>query len=584
MASIPAPTAGIVENVPVASPNPAGAEVIRNWLPTERGLRLRGGISRAAMIGDPVKSLFQYNVPATPGLYAASADAIYDISSLSPSSQAEAVANGLSSGDFATQQIGTSGGNFLVAVNGANFLQLYDGSDWSPVTDEAINQLAYDALTADFEVGETVTGGTSGATAEILGVVRTTDTAGLLQIGAITGTFLNDEAITSASGAAVANGIASVLSSVTISGVDTSLLSDVWLFKSRLFFIEKDSLTAWYLPSASIGGAANDLSFAGIFRRGGSLLMGGTWSMDSGAGMDDRCVFISDKGEVAVYEGTDPSSASTWAIVGRYDIGQPLGKRATMQAGGDFLIATVDGIVPLSQVINKDPAALSLAAVTRPIEQTWKTEADRSGGDVELHKWTDEGLGLVVLPDAERMLTVNLQTGAWAEQTGWFAGCASLYQGDAYIGRENGRIYKLNDTGADDGDAFVAQYCHAFLDLGDAITYKNSQLVRCSFFASADFNFRVGMSFDFSVVFGTAPSAAENEGDVLIWDVGQWNVNKWGDDVVSPVTALTTEWRTVTGGGYAMAPTVQVTSGSPTLETVELVRVDVAFEAGGKVV
>jgi len=583
MTSFPAPTAGMVENVPIAAPNPKGAEVVRNFLPTQRGLKVRGGITRAAYVTDPVQTLFPYNVPSTPGFFAATDDAIYDITSLTPGSAASQVASGLSSGDFSAQQIGTSGGNFLMAVNGADYAQLYDGGEWNPVTGEAINDLAYDALTADFEVGETVTGA-GGASAEILGIVRTTATTGILRIGAVTsGPFVDDELITSASGSADADGAEASGSSVTITGVDTDTLSDLWLFKSRLFFIEKDSLTAWYLPVASVGGSASDISFAGVFRRGGSLLMGGTWSLDSGSGMDDRCVFVSDEGEVAIYEGTDPSSSTTWQIVGRYDIGKPLGKRATMQAGGDFLIATVDGIVPLSQVISKDPAALSLAAVTRPIEETWKIEANR-GSAIELHKWTNEGLGLVPLPDAERMLTVNLQTGAWAEQTGWYANCASLYLGSAYIGRDDGRIYKINDSGTDDGEAFTAQYCHSFQDLGDAVSYKSAQLVRCSFFASSDFNYKPGLAFDYNVNFPVAPSASTDSGDTLIWGVGDWDVNTWGSDVAEPATALTTEWRTVTGAGYALAPMVQITSGSSVYQTIELVRIDVAYEAGGRVV
>ena len=53
---------------------------------------------------------------------------------------------------------------------------------------------------------------------------------------------------------------------------------------------------------------------------------------------------------------------------------------------------------------------------------------------------------------------------------------------------------------------------------------------------------------------------------------------------VAPPTAVTTEWRTVTGGGYVMAPTVQITVGDAVRQTIELVRVDVAYEAGGRVV
>jgi len=584
--TIPAPTGGIVENFPIANPNPNGAEVVRNFLPTQRGLLVRGGISRAALIGGAVKTLFSYIKPSSPAFFAASTNAIYDISSLTPGSEASQVVSGLASGDFSTQQVGTAGGDFLVSVNGTDYAQLYDGGAWQPIADEAVNNLAYDALTTNFAVGETVTGGTSGASAEILGVLRTNATTGTLKIGAVTsGPFGDNEAITSAGGAAVVNGTVAAASSIAITGVATTALSHVWLFKSRLFFVQKNTLTAWYMPVAAIGGAASDISLAGIFRRGGSLLMGGTWSFDSGDGIDDRCVFISTEGEVAIYQGSDPSDTTQWAIVGRYDIGKPLGKRATMQAGGDLLIATVDGIVPLSQVVQKDPAALSLAAVTRPIEITWAGQVSDGATDYELIKWTDENIGMVVAPASTAMLTVNLQTGAWASQGGWYGTCCALYLGNAFVGRADGQIYKLNDTGADDGNAFTAQYCHSFFDLGDAATYKVAQLVRGAFFANNDFAPRFGMAFDYDVTFGVAPDAAARPpSGGMIWGIDNWGEKEWGGVMLGPVSATTTEWRTVTGAGYALAPTVQITSGGAERLSVELVRVDVAFETGERVV
>lgn len=69
--------------------------------------------------------------------------------------------------------------------------------------------LYFDTLTEDFVVGETVTGGSSGATATILGIRENPEVAnsGILLLSAITGTFTDNEAITgSGSGSANANG------------------------------------------------------------------------------------------------------------------------------------------------------------------------------------------------------------------------------------------------------------------------------------------------------------------------------------------------------------------------------------------
>jgi hypothetical protein len=66
--------------------------------------------------------------------------------------------------------------------------------------------LDYDAQTAEFEVGEKVTGGTSGATGIIRGQERR-GTAGTLHLGDVDGTFRDNEALTdSGSGAATCKG------------------------------------------------------------------------------------------------------------------------------------------------------------------------------------------------------------------------------------------------------------------------------------------------------------------------------------------------------------------------------------------
>lgn len=69
----------------------------------------------------------------------------------------------------------------------------------------------YDAGTAEFLEGETLTGGTSGATATIERVVRVSgawsgSAAGYLVLSGITGTFQDNETITSASGSATSDG------------------------------------------------------------------------------------------------------------------------------------------------------------------------------------------------------------------------------------------------------------------------------------------------------------------------------------------------------------------------------------------
>ena len=137
-------------------------------------------------------------------------------------------------------------------------------------------------------------------------------------------------------------------STPAITGVTTTNLIHINSFKSRLFFIEKASMKAWYLPVNSIGGAASQLDFTSIFKSGGYLMAMGTWSLDGGYGMDDYAVWVTSNGEFAVYKGTDPSSSSTWALVGVYSLGSPMGRKCLQKYQGDLLYIGKDGVAPLS--------------------------------------------------------------------------------------------------------------------------------------------------------------------------------------------------------------------------------------------
>lgn len=79
------------------------------------------------------------------------------------------------------------------------------------------SEIAFDAGSAEFAEGETVTGGTSGASATVKRVVlesgdwSTDDAVGRVILAGLTGTFQDNETITSASGSATANGASAAI-------------------------------------------------------------------------------------------------------------------------------------------------------------------------------------------------------------------------------------------------------------------------------------------------------------------------------------------------------------------------------------
>lgn len=494
---------------------------------------------------------------------------------------------GQTSGDYSSAPFETAGGNFLYIVNGADFAQLYDGTSWSQITDEATFGLAYDAQTANFTVGQVVTGGTSGATATITADDDQGGT-GTLSVQGITGTFQDNETITDPLGGSATSNIpggVTTIQGVAITGVATSSLSHVWVYRNRLYFVQGGSNSVWYLPVDALGGAATEFSLRGVFQRGGSLLFGATWSLDAGDGADDTAVFVSDSGEMAVYEGAFPGDAS-WRLIGRYDISQPLGKNATMQAGGDLLIATSDGIVPVSEAINKDPAALSLAAVTRAIEPEWRAfVALRKSVPWQMLKWPEFNMGLVALPVIDNStpaecVVVNLETGAWAKYTGWDTRSLVLHDNHAYFGTSDGRVFKAEDGGSDNGASYVSTYVGLFDPLAEFGAMKIARMARATFLAARAFRPRLSVSVNYAVSLPAAPDAVVSTGDDL-WDVGLWDLARWsgaGDKMAS------LKWAGVNGVGITLAPQIQITNNQTGTPDAELASFDLLYEVGGVVV
>ena len=378
------------------------------------------------------------------------------------------------------------------------------------------------------------------------------------------------------------------VSTPAITGVTTSTLSHVWAYKNRLYFVQGGTMVAWYLPIDSVGGAASDHTLRGVFQRGGALLFGSTWSVDAGAGIDDYCVFVSDKGEVAVYSGDDPG-ASNWALVGRYDLGGiPLGKNATMRAGGDLIIATSDGFIPLSATLKKDPIALSLDAVSFPIEPDWRQEAnDRISLPWEVEKWPEKNMAVITNPVVDattsaQCFVVNLETGAWARYTGPNARSLAHHNEAVYFGTSDGRVMLMESEANDDGAVYVAKLAWHFSDLGlSPGWYKSAKQARALFRAGRPFTPQLSCSVDYGTSFPSPPNSV-SDFVVDTWDSGLWDTAVW--DGATSETTSTTRWQSVVGSGYAHSPQIQVTCGTTPLPDAELMELTITFEAGQLVV
>lgn len=583
MKTFPAADAGWISNRNLAAPDqtPQGASVLDNIFPTATGGRIRRGSALYTTVGagsSDISALFGYSNGPVKKLFASDAAGTYDISSSTP-----ATVPGMPGGQWYDTQFATSGGVFTVAVNGNDSLRIFDGTTFLPVGSGGVKTLAYDGGTSAFQVGDTVHGGTSGATGSVALINATTGTTGALYLADVTGTFQDNEALTSSHGAAVVNGTAAVFYN-GITGISTSSLTYVCGYKSRLFFVEKNSMRAWFLPIDSIGGTLKPIELGGDFSLGGTLLFGATWSRatSGSGGLSDQIIFVSSEGQIAVYQGNDPESASDWSRVGIYRVGKPLGPRAWMQAGGDIIIATTVGMVSVSLALQIDYAALTPASVSYPIEEAWNDAVqNRSSSRWSVISWPENQMVLVspsivttISPD---VFVANAKTGAWCKFTNWPAKCFAVYNGRLFFGAANGQVIEANVSGTDRGVTYTAVYAPLFDNLGAAAEKKIARVGRVSMRGPLIVEPKLSVMSDYIVSVPVAPSAAM-AGSASVWGTGVWGSAVWS---AGRSQLVTQKWIPLGGAGYALAPCLQITSGNTIPLDTEIISIGLTYETAG---
>ncbi len=338
-----------------------------------------------------------------------------------------------------------------------------------------------------------------------------------------------------------------------ITGVDPTLLVSAVAFKSRLWFVEKNSARVWYLPTLSIGGAAAQLDFGSLFSRGGYLMAMGDWSLDAGYGMDDYAVFVSSNGQVAVYKGTDPASAATWALIGIYEVGSPIGRRCLMKYAGDLTIICQDGLAPLSKALMSsrvNSQEMLTDKIQHAISEYVSTYGANFGWEVALYP--KENMLLLNIPisaTVSQQVAMNTISGAWSKFTGWNAACMELHGDNLYYGTVGG-VCKAWDTQADAGTNINFNGQQSFNYFGRSGQLKKVNMVR-PILSSDGFPsilFGVNADFDTSDPVGV-PSFSSFAPLPAIWDASTWD----GAGVWGGAMTIKRDWQTAFAIGYCLS-------------------------------
>lgn len=361
----------------------------------------------------------------------------------------------------------------------------------------------------------------------------------------------------------------------SITGVTTTNLSNVNLFKNRLWFIEKNTLKAWYLPTQSIAGAANALDMSAFAPHGGFLVAMGTWTIDAGYGVDDLAVFITSQGDVLVWRGTDPASSSTWMLVGVWYLGTPVGRRGFVKYRGDLLLLTQDGLFPLSAALQSSRVNPKVA-LTDKIQSAITTATTNYGNNFgwDITPFYNQNMVVLNVPVNEgsnqQQYVMNTITGAWCNFTGWSANCFNVYNNGLYFGSTNYIAQAWNGF-SDNGSAINTQGLQAFSYFGSPGQLKRFTLMRPTFYVSSS----PTVSGQINVDFDQSPSTAalsSSSNTAATWDNANWDGSTWGQDLT-----LSRVWQGTTGIGYAGAPNITTSNIGINMQWVST---DVVMEAG----
>jgi len=523
----------------------------------------------------PVNTLMNYSQTSGYKLFGAAGTDIWE----TVANPAVKVFTGISSDKLQFVNMTNTAGHFLVACNGVDPVMIYDGSAW-------------------FYVATTTTAATI-STITHVGAVATLTTAtahGLITNNRVTisgatsseynGTYVitvtgaNTFTYTMASTPAANATIVGTYTTIGITGVNSNKFVNVNLFKNRLYFTEKDSLNVWYLPVDSIGGAASPLYFGSIARNAGYLQAMGTWTIDAGQGADDYAVFVTSMGEVIVYNGTDPSSATTWALKGVWQLGQTFNRKCFFKWAGDLLLLTQDGLVPLASALQSsrlDPRVNLTDKIYYPISVAATNYYANFGW--QINYFASENMLILNIPITNGMeqYVMHTITKSWARFTGiqayaWeVSGNSDMhFGGDGYVSAFYGGM-------SDDGGNITATAQQAYSYFDSPGQLKRFTMVRPILQSTGGVpSVLCGISVDFDTQsqLGAVSFNPLNQTEG-IWDTAKWDANNWAGGLIT-----TKIWQGVTGIGYTGS--VNLNAASRNIE-LHWASTDYVMEKGGVV-
>ena len=293
----------------------------------------------------------------------------------------------------------------------------------------------------------------------------------------------------------------------TFTGVTLANLINVSSYKSRLYFVEKDSLKIWYGNTAAVGASAltlEDLQY--VFQEGGFLVFAGSYTNQTAQTSADLFFACSSEGELLFYAGSSPAGAPTgdWGIVARYFIGKPLGYNAFVRVNNDVWILTQQGIVPISVLFASDPQQatetiggrinplITKYAAVLPFSYRWHGAFNPSTRRVYIT--------IPVSSDETCLLAWSIDTKAWCKYSLYSQEddiMVAVADVDTYYGGNDGIVFQGETGYLDKGFPIDLTIEMPFSFYGTRSNYKTWKDVRPLIQTQRGVGYQIAMNTDF---------------------------------------------------------------------------------------
>lgn len=363
-----------------------------------------------------------------------------------------------------------------------------------------------------------------------------------------------------------------------ITGPTNTHFRDVIVHKRRLWFVEPNSQKCWYLPTDSIAGAATAFNFSPIFTRGGYIVKIDTWTLDAGTGVDDYFVVFTSEGEVAVYTGTDPASASTWSLQGVFYIGTPTGSGHSCKYGGDLLLINKDGITQMSKSLMSSRVNTWLQLTDKIQPQLALDTTDyqsNTGWDITL--FPPQNMLLVNIPISSTQsyqYVMNTISGGWARWTGIPAKCW-YYTNDMLLFGANGYVGKGWDTQADNGANIVADILPAYQSFGVGSQLKRWSMGRVILGSTNSTSYGARMELDFNLNPSDVSLPILIESAASTYGSSAYDTAIYGGNI-----QIKRKWQNLSGMGYWGSLHIKFQT---KVSDIRLYSYDMMIESGGNI-